>query len=323
MSISRLSRRRLAVVLCAAAVGTSLMACAPSDAADTLNVGFVVDPSWAQIPVAQAAGYFADEGVNVKVINFSTGVEALQALQGGQVDITTAADVPAAAALPKSPDLRVVADGSVWLGSKIVARKASGVSSGNDLGGKRIGTPIGTSAAYFAATMLDASGVTNAKLVQVAPSAMLTAMSQGDVDAVSIFQPYQEQVLDELADEVVALEAEGDVYRQHSLYLAQAESAEAKAAEFTKFFAALAKAGADLDQAEPAAIDAVVAATKLKPDLVGRVLEEFEFSLQLQPELASTLTDLAGWAREQGSLDDKVKPVDYARMLDDSALPTS
>ncbi|MFC9662352.1 ABC transporter substrate-binding protein [Nocardia sp. NPDC127606] len=315
-------RRACAALLVAATTALSLAGCA-GDAAtgtDTLTVGFVVDPSWAQIPVAQQGGSFTRHGVTVRVVNFSTGVQALQALQGGQVDITTAADVPTASALAKSGDLRVVADGSRWTGSRIVARR--GIESLNQLAGKKIGTPLGTSAAYFAAKALAGAGV-EAELVQVAPATITTAIGKGDVDAVSIFQPYQTQAIEVLGADAVELDVTTDPYRQHSLYLAQAGVAQQKAATFRKFFDAIAEAGAALAEHDAAAVAAVADATKLAPTLVEKVLREFDFTLQLRPELAGDLDTLARWARSKNYLDPAVPAADYPRLLDASALPRS
>ncbi len=131
-------RRILLAAVAATAIAVSATACTGTDTdPDTLTVGFVVDPSWAQIPVAADAGLFDDQGINVKVINFSSGVEALQAVAAGQVDITTAADVPTSAALVRNPALRVVGDGSRWEGSSIVARRDAGVNTIADLAGKK------------------------------------------------------------------------------------------------------------------------------------------------------------------------------------------
>ncbi len=139
-----------------------------SGASKSLTVGFVVDPSWAQIPVAAADGYFRSAGLTVKVIDFSTGVQALQALAAGQVDITTAADVPVSATLVSAKNIDIIADGSRWTGSVIVGSTKEGVTSSSSLAGKNVGTPLGTSAAYFASSFLKQAGV-SANLVIVAP----------------------------------------------------------------------------------------------------------------------------------------------------------
>ncbi|MBB5918198.1 NitT/TauT family transport system substrate-binding protein [Nocardia transvalensis] len=315
----RTPTRLLAAALALAALSISLVACGNSDDSDpsTLTVGFVVDPSWAQIPVAQRAGTFDKHGVKVKVVNFPSGVEALQALAAHQVDVATAADVPTAATLTRSPSLRVVGDGSRWQGSRIVARRSAGIATVADLAGKSVGTPLGTSAAYFAADTL-AAGKVDAKLVQVAPQATVTAASQRNVDAVSIFQPYQAQVVAALGGD--AIELAGGGYNQHSLYLATDTATTRKAAALSGFFAALDEAGAQLTARSADALTAVAEATQLAPDLLQKVLPEFDFTLQLRPDLAPQLTALATWAQTQGSIEKSVALPDYGPLLDSAFL---
>ncbi|SIS23756.1 ABC transporter substrate-binding protein [Williamsia sterculiae] len=307
---------RLAVLgtLAAVALATSATACAGTDSdSNTLTVGFVVDPSWAQIPVAADTGLFDKQGVKVKVVNFSSGVEALQAMSAGQVDITTAADVPTAAALTHAPSLRIVGDGSRWQGSKIVARRDAGISSVSDLAHKSIGTPLGTSAAYYISNALATEHV-DARLVQVSPSAMVTAIGQRNVDAISIFQPYQAQAITALGGD--AIELTGGTYSQHSLFLSSESAISSKKEAITKFFAAVRDAGTALSSGSSDAVTAVAKATQLDAGLLRSVLSEFDFTLQLDPGLATSLQDLAEWARSEGNIDAKAVLPDYGARLD-------
>ncbi|MBA4021727.1 MAG: ABC transporter substrate-binding protein [Gordonia sp.] len=307
-------RRILLAAVAATAIAVSATACTGTDSdADTLTVGFVVDPSWAQIPVAADARLFDDQGIDVKVINFSSGVEALQAVAAGQVDITTAADVPTSAALVRNPALRVVGDGSRWEGSKIVARRDAGVNTVADLAGKTVGTPLGTSAAYYISNALATDNI-DAELVQVAPSAIVTAISQSNVDAVSIFQPYQAQAIEALGDDTVELT--GGTYSQHSLYLSTESAISAKGETIGKFFTAIGEAGTSLTNKSDEAVQAVAAATQLDADLVRTILEEFDFTLQLTPDLATKLQELAEWAQGEGNIDAGATLPDYATFLD-------
>lgn len=311
--------RVLTAALALLTLSASLAACAGQDHSDpdTLTVGFVVDPSWAQIPVAQREGYFDKEGVKVKVVNFATGVEALQALAAHQLDIATAADVPTAAALTRSPSLRVIADGSRWQGSRIVARRSAGITSTAGLAGKSIGTPLGTSAAYFAATALSDNKI-DAKLVQVAPPAMVTAATQHNVDAISIFQPYQAQVIAALGDDAIVLP--GGSYNQHSLYLTTDTTTARKATALHAFLAALGDASGQLSARSATATTAVADATQLAPNLIEQVLPEFDFTVQLQPDLSEKLTALGDWAKRQGSLDASTQLPNYGTFLDTAFL---
>lgn len=318
--MSTIRRKAAAAVLATltlTAAGVTGCSSESSESAQKLTVGFVVDPSWSHIPVAQQAGYFKEHGIEVEVVNFSTGVEALQALTAGQLDVATAAAVPTSAAIAKSPSLRVVADGSRWNGSRIVTRKDAGIATLEDLNGRKIGTPLGTSANYFASTVLTHTGA-DAELVQVAPSAMVTAATQGNVDAVSIFQPYQTQVIEALGDNAVILEdTSPDVFVDHCLYLSTDSVTNEKAADLSSFFAALADASKDLATQSNDSVAAVSEATKLDPELTANVLKEYDFTLQLNPALADSLTALGEWAKQNGKIDANVTLPDYSQFLAD------
>ncbi|MDV3129534.1 ABC transporter substrate-binding protein [Mycobacterium sp. 21AC1] len=315
-------RRLLPAALTAVMLAAAASGCTSSGTGnpDELTVGFVVDPSWAQIPVAADTGLFGKHNVHVNVVNFSSGVEALQAVAAGQVDITTAADVPTAAALTRTPSLRIVADGSRWEGSRIVARRSAGVNTITDLAGKSIGTPLGTSAAYYISNALAQNNI-KANLVQVSPSAMVTAATQRNVDAVSIFQPYQAQTIAALGTD--AVELSGGSYNQHSLFLAGPSAISGKGEAIRAFFAALDDAGAALSQQDSAAVAAVAKATTLDPELLRTVLTEFDFTIQLNPDLATELTALGDWAKSQKSIEPTAQLPDYAQFLDGQFLASA
>ncbi len=76
---------------------------APRNQRRSAHRRFVVDPSWAQIPVASDTRLFGKHDVNVKVVNFQSGCRGTAGRSRRQVDITTAADVPTSAALTRHP----------------------------------------------------------------------------------------------------------------------------------------------------------------------------------------------------------------------------
>lgn len=320
------TRRVVAAVLAAIAAaalsgcGGSSKASGGGGSAGALTVGFVVDPSWAQIPVAESQGYFKSEGVNVKVINFSTGVQALQALAAGQLDVTTAADVPVAASLTHATNMKIVADGSRWKGSVVIGSAKAGIRSPSALAGKSVGTPLGTSAAYFASSFLKQSGIT-AHLVNVDPSAMVTAMQQGNVNAISIFQPYQQQVISALGKDAVVLTPAPGTYVQQSLYLASQNAVQNKAAALKAFEAALNRASGDLKNETSGAVSAVATATQLSPALVKTILPQFDYTMEMPSDLPSQLDSLGKWAITAGNLSRGTKLPDYGAFIDGVLLP--
>ncbi|MFD3430292.1 hypothetical protein [Nocardia fluminea] len=91
----------------------------------------------------------------------------------------------------------------------------------------------------------------------------------------------------------------------------------------TSFFAALSDAGEQLKTLTDPAVEAVSAATQLRPDLLRTVLPQFDFTLQLPPALPGKLDELARWAESQGKIKAGTPLPDYATLIDNRFLPVS
>lgn len=278
-----------------------------------LTVGWVVDPCWAQVPVAQEAGYFEKAGLDIHVVPFPTGAAALEALSGGSIDVATGGDVPTSAAVLKNPRIRVIADGARWDGGRFVARRSAGITAIGDLAGRKIAVPLGSSAHYFATKFLAEAG-TQAELVQTGPAEIVTAISNHDVDAVAVFQPALAKVVAALGNDAVELQGR-DKYNQHSLYLTTADTLTEREADLGAFLGAVRQADGPLTDRDPAALSAVAKATGLDERLIGNVATEFEYRTQLGAELPADLADRARWAQGIGRIPADAQIPDYAAVV--------
>ncbi|KKW63150.1 hypothetical protein BST23_23530 [Mycolicibacterium elephantis] len=309
-------RRTAAAIVVAVLTATAaLSGCAPGSTGDkaALKVGWVVDPCWAQVPVARDLGYFTDAGVDVEIIPFPTGAAALEALAGGAVDVATGGDVPTSAAAIKNPNLRIIADGSRWPEGRFVARRSAGISSIPDLAGRQVAVPLGSSAHFFAAKFLSDAGVT-AELVQTGPAEIVTAISNRSVDAAAVFQPPLAKAVAALGDDAVELQG-SEKYNQHSLYLATLNAIETKPTQLTAFLTAVRRADQPLADADQSALTAVAAATGLDEALITQVADEFVYRTEIGPELADDLTDRAQWAQSIGRVPADAVIPDYQSLI--------
>lgn len=309
-------RRPLARLICAFAAMSLVTACAEADGTteETLVLGFVVDPSWAQVPVALDLDLFTQKGVEVKVVNFPTGAEALEALNGGAIDVATAGETPTSSAIIANDKIVVIADGSRHSQSRFVTSVETGYQTLDDLEGAVIGTPIGSSAHYYASMFLEQADV-EAELVQVSPSDMDTAMARGDIEVSAVFQPYQTQVIELLGEDAVEIWWEDEPYVQHSLYISLASTVQERKDDIAELVAGLAAADELLVAQDDTAMDAVGRAIDLEGGTLATVLEEFDFSVQLEPDLADTLVARAEWGIEEGNLSAGTEIPDYADHL--------
>ncbi len=319
------TRRRLAAIAVAALAVLGVVSCSNSGSkdsgADALTLAWVVDPSWAQVPVANDLGYFKQHGVNVKIVPFPTGAAALEALAGGAVDVANGGDVPTSAAALKNPHLRVFADGAIWPEGRFVARRSAGINSIADLAGRKIAVPLGSSAHYFASRFLTEANV-KADLVQTGPAEIVTAIANHNVDAIAVFQPALAKAVAALGSDAIELQGR-QKYNQHSLYLANENVLASKKQAVGKFVAAIRNADAPLSGKDPAALAAVAKATGLDNNLINQVSSEFIYQTHLGPELAGDLADRARWAQSIGRIHADQRIPDYQSVIAGSFVTES
>ncbi|WP_334162648.1 ABC transporter substrate-binding protein [Phenylobacterium sp.] len=134
---------------------------------------------------------------------------------GNPPDLATNAETQVLRAPVERADLRIiltVAEGMY----RIVGRRSAGISTVADLRGKRIATSIQSSSGYFLHLMLARGGMTFADVtvVDVMPyKAMVDALKNGEVDAISIWEPHSENAMRALGSDAVELPGQG-VYRE-------------------------------------------------------------------------------------------------------------
>ncbi len=288
---------------------------------DALALGVVVDPAWGQIPAAQSLDLFAKAGVSVKITNFSSGADAMKALLGGAVDVVTAADVPTSSSIVASDKVRVIAQTASHSNMRIVAAGDRGIRQLSDLGGRAIGTALGSSANYMAATTLEHHQV-NARLVQVAPPEIRTALTRGDIDAAAIFEPYATQITESLGADAVILPSDPP-YTSRVFLNTRADVAAGKRAALSRLLAAVACASRLIEAKTPGAVQPIGKATGLAGVTLEQVVGGYDYRLSLDQHVPETLATLVDWGVAQGKLPAGGKLSDGATYIDSGPLTDS
>ena len=158
-----------AVALSAAALGG-----AQAQSLQTVKFAWNPNPQTPQIDVALKNGLFKEAGLDVQVIAFPTGREALEALLGGQVDFAYMAEFPVATAVLRAQKLKIIADLSRYQGQRVISTaKTLDLKSAKDLVGKKLGTTLGTNVEFFTYRLMAQQGakpmIVNAGPAQPSP----------------------------------------------------------------------------------------------------------------------------------------------------------
>jgi NitT/TauT family transport system substrate-binding protein len=258
------------------------------------------NPQTPQVDVAIKNGLFKDAGLDVKVIAFPTGREALEALIGGQVDFAYMAEFPMATAALRKQNLRVIADLSRYRGQRVIASgKMLNLTSEKDILGKKIGLTLGTNIEYFTYKLLNRAGG-KAQIVNAAPSDLLPALVRGDIDVAVMFPtffPAARKTLGENYRELIS-----DEYVLHMIISTSAAFLEKEPETAAKFVSALVKADEMIKKDPAAAQDIVLANMKgvMAPDALQSMWKDFDFQVRLEADLLDLLADQAAWIVDRG-----------------------
>ena len=164
--------------------------------------------------IAEEQGYFEKNGLDVTIKGYGSGKACADALIDGEADISTSADNVFVSNSFEHTDLRVLGTVATKQIKELVARKDKGITTTDDLLGKRIGVTKKSGAEFQLGVFLTFKGLSqqDVELVDLQPSEMLEAISNGDVDAVFVWDPYLYDIKKELGENAVSWLGGSDFY---------------------------------------------------------------------------------------------------------------
>jgi ABC-type nitrate/sulfonate/bicarbonate transport system substrate-binding protein len=166
-----------------------------------VKAGIVAAIDQLGVPIALERGFFEKWGLEVTIARpYATGVDQLNALQAGEVELGQVG-VPMIGAVLRGMDLVILGNytgSAARLGSDttmaLVAREGAGIARGNlkDLRGKRIAASFGTINHLYILALLEKAGLTpqEVTLVNTPPPDMTVALLAKGIDAFSAWDPW-------------------------------------------------------------------------------------------------------------------------------------
>lgn len=151
--------------------------------------------------IAQQEKWYENElGVKVRIMKFSSGPDMNKAIADDVIDIAQSGTAPAASAIAEGQDLEVIYIGNL-LGSAetLIAKPNSGITSLQDLPGKRVAVTFLSTAHYSLVSALEQEGI-NVNSIQffyLKPDEILPAWERDDIDAAYIWYPMLYTMYDE------------------------------------------------------------------------------------------------------------------------------
>ena len=155
--------------------------------------------------IAENQGYFADNGLDVTIKEYETGLGPAQAVLAGDADFATVAEFVLVSNSFNHEDLKAVSTIDLANAIELVARKDRGINKPNDLKGKKIAVPQKTQAEFFLGSFLIFNGLStnDIKVINMKPSELVEAITAGTVDAVMIWEPNVYKIKKLLGDNAI------------------------------------------------------------------------------------------------------------------------
>lgn len=141
--------------------------------------------------IAFEKGFFEEEGLNVRSMQFSSGPACAEALLYGDADLGTMGDTTAITSVSQGHPVKIIASHSSGEDRhRIIVSEKSGITDIKDLEGKRIGVKFGTSTHGGILLFAEKNGLDlNDEILDLRPSEQLTAFAAGEVDAIVASEP--------------------------------------------------------------------------------------------------------------------------------------
>jgi ABC-type nitrate/sulfonate/bicarbonate transport system substrate-binding protein len=160
---------------------------------EALSLGTVLIQRSALILIADAKGYFADEGLTVALKFYDSGLLAVNDMLAGKLDLSTAAPLIVVNKNRDNshPKLKILAEVGKSEDIRIVGRKDHGLTNPSDLAGKKVGVMQGTEPAFYLSLFSVFNGLPPESInrVDLGPDEQLRALEKGEVDAIIIWEP--------------------------------------------------------------------------------------------------------------------------------------
>lgn len=169
---------------------------AEAAAGPTITIGYSAWPGWFPLKVAEEQGFFAKEGVDVKLRYFTDYIASIDAFTAGQIDGNTQTLNDTMAGVASGQKATIVVNTDFSAGNDAIIVDES-INSIEQLKGKTVAAEAGVVDHYLLLQGLESVGMTESDIdFRGAPTdAAAAGFAGGQFDAVGVFAPFTTEAL--------------------------------------------------------------------------------------------------------------------------------
>jgi ABC-type nitrate/sulfonate/bicarbonate transport system substrate-binding protein len=291
---------RLPTMLMAAAI-TAVASAAPTQAVEKVRLAQNQSPISGVSIIADRKGFFAKNGLDVEVFNFTTGKQCLDTVMGGGADIATTAEAPTTAAAMSGQKIALLAR-TEYSYIKTLTATAAQIRKPADLKGKRIAFTAGTGGEVYTMQLLKAAGLgkDDVTLVNLRPQDMVAALASGSIDAYGTWEPHIFNGIKALASKATPLDTKGIYAETFNIVLMQ-DYLQKKPQVAKSFLKALVEAEAWMKANREQAINVVAEFAKMPVDELKPIWDDYVYQVALDDQTLDILNAHASWRLASGN----------------------
>ncbi|QYJ96069.1 ABC transporter substrate-binding protein [Shewanella alkalitolerans] len=286
-----------------------------------LKIATSTTPLSAPLIIARELELFKPYNLDIELIPLRGGHLCFQAMIQGVADLATSSETVIMFNGFQRSDFRLLAsfvesDNDL----KLLTLNDEQPKSITQLADKRIGMVKASSSEFFADAFLIISGHQQQDFQKVfmSPQALGPALLAGDVDAISVWEPFGYKLIEEHGDAIYQYPGKG-IYNLSFNLVTSAVNARLHEKQHADILRALKSAQNFINQHPQSAKQIISDYLDISLSELEWAWNDYVFRLSLNNSLISNLHAQARWAIASGAVDAQTTP-DFRLLLDDSAL---
>lgn len=286
----------LAVVIVAGAWAAGLWGQAPPE---TVIIASPPGEASTLLYVAEAKGYYAENGLNVTIRPYNWSSHAIAGMERGEADLSLTPEFAVVGEALAGQNLSVIAVIDQPLGFYVVGRRDRGIATFADLAGKTVAVPRRTGAEFYLSRTLDLANasIADVTMVDVAaapPEAGVEMVANGSVDASVTALRYALAAQERLGGNAVVLPAQNG-QAAYAVLTGRSDWVAAHPEAARRVLLALDQAQQYTSQHPDEARAIVRDRLRLDPAFAERMWPQHHFALSLDRSLVIAMNDEARW----------------------------
>ncbi len=270
--------------------------------------------------IAENQGYFEENGLDVTVNEYETGLGPVQAVLAGDADFATAAEFVLVSNSFHHEDLKALSTIDLVNAIELVARKDRGINNPANLKGKKIAIPQKTQAEFFLGSFLifNSLSIDDIEVIDMKPSELVEAISDGTVDAVMIWEPNVYKIKNRLGDNAITFPGQSG---QDFFFLIIGDGKKIKddPSVSERLLNALLKAEIFVNKNPIETRNIISQRTNLEKDYLETVWQKNNFILSMPQSVIIAMENEARWRIDNG-LTDRTEIPNYMDYINLDAL---